>query len=898
MVADSAGTTPDEAAKKAVEEKPSVEPPQKGLKVLGKIDLGTIPTGRRGKVPKKEDKPKKEEVQVKAKEESKPVTSKAPEKKPEDKKEQPKPKEEPVKEVKVPEKILEAEKKQVENKEPVKAEKTPNKEEPKVVKKEEPKKVEKAPVKKAEPAVKVGQAPMAKAPEAKTEEDEATIRAEADKLKGLKVVGKIELPADSGGRGSRKNKKDGDKNNRGDNKKDGEKKKRTRLKRPTDGRKSLREEYKKSDNKSKAAPTQNEIKDSFKKTMNRMGPGGSNQQGNRKNSSKYRREKRQKIADEEARRLERSQEEATKLKVTEFISANELATLMDVSVNDLIGKSMEMGMFVSINQRLEADSITMLADEFGFEVEFTSAEDEKEVILEEEDNAEDLEERAPVVTIMGHVDHGKTSLLDYIRDAQVVEGEAGGITQHIGAYDVVTESGRRIAFLDTPGHEAFTAMRARGAKLTDVAIIVVAADDDVMPQTVEAINHAQIAEVPIVIAINKIDKPTANVHKVKESLANINVLVEDWGGKYQCYEISAKTGQGIEDLLEGVLLEAEVLELKANPDKNAVGSVVEASLDKGRGYLATLLVQAGTLKIGDIMLAGSHYGRVKAMFDHRGNRKKKVGPSTPVQVLGLNGAPQAGDKINVMDSEREAREIATKRDQINREQSIRATRRTTLSDIGRRIAIGNFQQLNVIIKGDVDGSVEALSDSLLKLSTEEIEVNILHKAVGPISESDVLLATTSDAIVIGFQVRPTPMAKSLAEREEVEIRLYSVIYNTIDDVKQAMEGLLSPDIEEDIVGNAEVREVFRISKVGTIAGCMVRDGYIKRNNPIRLIRDGIVVYGGDQGGSIKTLKRFKDDVGEVKQGFECGIGIESFNDIQEGDVIESFERKEVKRKLK
>jgi translation initiation factor IF-2 len=494
---------------------------------------------------------------------------------------------------------------------------------------------------------------------------------------------------------------------------------------------------------------------------------------------------------------------------------------------------------------------------------------------------------------MGHVDHGKTSLLDYIRSSKVTAGEAGGITQHIGAYDVRTEKGEKIAFLDTPGHEAFTAMRARGAKVTDIVIIVVAADDDVMPQTKEAINHAQVAGVPIIIAINKIDKPNANPDKVKESLANINILVEDWGGKYQCAEISAKTGQGIDDLLEKVLLEAELLELKSNPDKAANGTVIEASLDKGRGYVATMLVQNGTMHVGDVVLAGAYYGRVKAMFDHTGKQMKEAGPSTPVLMLGLDGAPQAGDKFNVMESDREAREIATKREQILREQSIRTKKHITLDEIGRRLAIGNFKELNVIVKGDVDGSVEALSDSLLKLSTEEIQVNIIHKGVGQISESDVLLASASDAVIVGFQVRPSNSAKKIAENEEIEIRLYSVIYDAINDVKDAMEGMLDPKVEEVIVGNVEVREVFKISKVGTVAGCMVIDGSIKRNNPIRLIRDGIVVYSGDLG----QLKRFKDDVAEVKNGYECGISIKNFNDIKEGDVIESYEERETKRTL-
>jgi translation initiation factor IF-2 len=526
-------------------------------------------------------------------------------------------------------------------------------------------------------------------------------------------------------------------------------------------------------------------------------------------------------------------------------------------------------------------------------VQFMTAGDES---VEEEEVAEDpelLQPRAPIVTIMGHVDHGKTSLLDYIRKSKVVQGEAGGITQHIGAYDVMTDSGKRITFLDTPGHEAFTAMRARGAKITDIVIIVVAADDSVMPQTKEAINHARIAGVPIVIAINKIDKPAANPDKIKEELAKENVLVEDWGGKYQVELISAKSGKGIPELLEKVLLEAEILDLKANPDKNAVGSIIEASLDKGRGYVSTLMVQAGTLRVGDVLLAGPYFGKVKAMLDHRGQRVQSATPSTPVQVLGLPGAPQAGEKVQVMDTEREAREIATKREQLAREQTIRTKKHITLDEIGRRLAIGNFKELNVIVKGDFDGSVEALSDSLLKLSTEEIQVRIIHKGVGQISESDVLLASASDAIVIAFQVRPSVGARKLAEQEQIEIRMYSIIYNAINDVKDAMEGMLEPKVEEVILGNIEVRDVFKITKVGTVAGCYVTDGHVKRSSSIRLIRDGIVVHTG----AIDALKRFKDDVAEVKSGYECGLSLKKFNDIEVGDTIEAYETKEVKRSL-
>jgi translation initiation factor IF-2 len=586
------------------------------------------------------------------------------------------------------------------------------------------------------------------------------------------------------------------------------------------------------------------------------------------------------------------EENSRVLKISEFVSVADLASLMDVSVNQVIATCMNLGMFVSINQRLDAEALTIIADEFGFETSFSSAEEE-ETLVEVPDAEEDLITRAPIVTIMGHVDHGKTSLLDYIRKTKVVASEAGGITQHIGAYNVRTESGRNITFLDTPGHEAFTAMRARGAKVTDVVIIVVAADDSVMPQTKEAINHAQVAGVPIVIAINKIDKPGANPEKIKEELANLNILVEDWGGKYQCQEISAKKGMGIDELLEKVVLESDILDLKANPDKLASGTVIEASLDKGRGYVSTMLVQAGTLEVGDFVLCGAYYGKVKAMYDDTGSRIDSAGPSTPVQVLGLNNAPQAGDKFNVMENEREAKELANKREQIQREQSIRTKKHITIDEIGRRIALGTFKELNLIIKGDVDGSVEALADSLQKLSTNEVAVRILHKAVGQISEADVMLASASDAIIIGFQVRPSAQARKQAEAEEIQIKLYSIIYDAIDDIKDAMEGLLAPKVEEVIVGNIEIREVFKISKVGNIAGCYVTDGYIKRNNGIRVIRDGIVIHTG----SLEALKRFKDDVSEVKFGYECGLKVKNFNNIEVGDTIESFEERETKRTL-
>jgi len=635
-------------------------------------------------------------------------------------------------------------------------------------------------------------------------------------------------------------------------------------------------------------PTEREVRDSIRATNQRMTGGKGNRGADR------RRDRRAERAERERERMGQEQEDAKILKVTEFVSANDLASFMDVSVNEVIATCMSLGMFVSINQRLDAEAITVIADEFGFDVQFVSAEEEIEAGLEEEADAEeDLALRAPIVTIMGHVDHGKTSLLDYIRRTKVAAGEAGGITQHIGAYSVKTDDGRMITFLDTPGHEAFTAMRARGAKITDVVIIVIAADDSVMPQTREAINHAQVAGVPIVFAFSKVDKPGANTEKIREELAQMNLLVEDWGGKYQAQEISSKSGMGINDLLEKVLLEAELLELKANPNKRAIGTVIEASLDKGRGYVTTMLVQNGTLRISDVVLVGAHFGRIRAMTDSAGKRLKEAGPSTPVQILGLPGAPQAGDKFNVMETEREAREIANKREQLLREQSLRTRKHITLEEIGRRKAIGSFKELNVIVKGDVDGSVEALSDSLLKLSTEEVQVNIIHKAVGQISESDVLLASASDAIVIGFQVRPSVNARKIAEQEQIEIRLYSIIYDAINEVKDAMTGMLAPTVEEVIVGNIDVREVFKISKIGTVAGCYVTDGTIKRNNKIRVIRDFIVIHTGE----ISALKRFKDDVGEVRSGYECGLSVRNFNDLQVGDIIESFELKEVKRTL-
>ena len=611
-----------------------------------------------------------------------------------------------------------------------------------------------------------------------------------------------------------------------------------------------------------------------------------------KKSVKYRKDKRNAAAERAAELEEAEAAESKVLKLTEFVTANDLATMMNVSVVQVIQTCMSIGIMVSINQRLDAETINLVADEFGFETEYISEEVEQE-LADQEDNEDELVSRPPIITVMGHVDHGKTKLLDYIRSANVVAGEAGGITQHIGAYHVTLEDGRKVTFLDTPGHEAFTAMRARGAKMTDIAIIIIAADDGIMPQTKEAINHAAAAGVPIVFAINKIDKPTANPNKVKEQLAAMNYLVEEWGGKYQSQDISARDGLNVDLLLEKVLLEAEMLDLKANPNKQASGSVVESTLDKGRGYVATVLVQSGTLHVGDVVLAGMHYGRVKALFNERGQKVKEAGPSVPVQILGLDGAPTAGDQFRVLDTEQEAREIAVKRDRLHREQSLRTQKTLTLDEIGRRLKLGDFQELNLIVKGDVDGSVEALTDSLIKLSTENIQVNVIHKGVGQISESDVLLATTSKAIIIGFNVRPSSGARRLADQDGVDIRTYSIIYDAIEEVKEAMEGMLKPVTKEEYCGTAEVMSVFKISKVGAVAGCIVRDGKIHRTDKVRVIREGIVIFTGDLSG----LKRFKDDVKEVSKNFECGISIANYDDIQEGDQIEAFTEVEVKRNL-
>jgi len=754
-------------------------------------------------------------------------------------------------------------------------------------KKEEATKVvsEKKPVRPVEPGhEKVSEA---------QEVPEEIFKLERRKLSGPTVVGKIELPVEEKKKSSWAEEHQA------------KKKKRKRVSKESKehvdltGKKleKVKEKPEKSKKKAslllkKKGPVKQEVNEEdvqkqIKETLARLTTKGQKTKG-----SKYRRDKRQAFTEKMAEQSAQEELDKNVLKVTEFVSVNELASMMNVPPTEVIALCMSLGLFVSINQRLDAETMAVVADEFGYKVEFISVA-VQEAIEEDTDHEDDLIARPPIVTVMGHVDHGKTSLLDYIRKSNVIAGEAGGITQHIGAYNVKLEGGRKITFLDTPGHEAFTAMRARGAQVTDIAIIIVAADDDVMPQTKEAINHAQAASVPIVFAINKVDKPNANPDKIKEELANMNMLIEEWGGKYQSQDISAKTGMGVAELLEKVLLEADLLDLKANPNKRAVGSVIESSLDKGRGYVATVLVQNGTLKIGDVVLAGPHFGHIKAMFNERNQRVEKSGPAEPVLILGLNGAPQAGDKFNVIESEREARLLANKREQLQREQGLRTQKHITLDEIGRRIAIGNFQELNIIVKGDVDGSIEALSDSLIKLSVGEIQVNVIHKAVGQITESDVMLASASNAIIVGFQVRPSLGARKLAEKEGIDIRLYSIIYDAINEVKSAMEGMLAPEIKEEIKGTAEILEAFKISKVGTIAGCVVRDGKIGRNAKIRLIRDGIVVYTGE----LESLKRFKDDVKEVAKGYECGLNIKGYNDLQVGDVVEAFEEVEVAKTL-
>ncbi|MFT7344078.1 MAG: translation initiation factor IF-2 [Lentimonas sp.] len=738
----------------------------------------------------------------------------------------------------------------------------------------------------AAPEEKPAEAPGKEAPKAIE-----TFRAESKKLTGPTVLGKIILPVEK----PRSSGKPGDHADR---------KKRKRIKKidpakagPNTGNNTPNRGgpggpgNRRVDTRINKGPkpeiTEKDIQKEIKDTLARL-----SSKGGKSKASKIRRAKRDRNAQErEAEAMHQEMEEKV-LKLTEFVSVSELATMMDVQSTQVIGACMSLGIFASINQRLDAETIQIVAEEFGFEIEFVSAE-VQDAIQVIEDKEEDLVTRPPIITVMGHVDHGKTSLLDRIRNANVIDGEAGGITQHIGAYSVELKNERRLTFLDTPGHEAFTAMRARGAQITDVAIIILAADDDLMPQSKEAISHAQAANVPMVFAINKIDKPGASPDRIREQLSNMNILVEDWGGTFQCQEISAKMGTNIDELLEKVLLEADLLELRANPDKNALGTVIESSLDKGKGYVTNMLVEAGTLKVGDIVLVGRNYGRVRAMHDEHGQSLKVALPSQPVSILGINGAPSAGDKFNVLNDEREARTIATKREQLYREQGLRTTKHITLDEIGRRLAIGDFQELNLIVKGDVDGSIEALSDSLLNLSTEQIAIKVVHKGVGAISEADVNLASASDAIIIGFQVRPTVGARKLAETEEIDIRLYSVIYKAIEEIKAAMEGMLSPEIEEKILGSAEVREAFNISKVGTIAGCYVTEGIIKRNSKIRVIRDGIVIHSGLLG----SLKRFKDDVKEVKNNYECGLNVDKFNDIIEGDIIEAFEEVEVARKL-
>ncbi len=698
------------------------------------------------------------------------------------------------------------------------------------------------------------------------------------KLSGPTVVGKIELPV---------KKKKAETGKSDDNKR---KRKRItkvdveRQARTASGQRGDRGRGRK--NEPKKEVSQADIQKEIKDTLARLSG------GKKSNAAKMRRAKRSAVAERQEQELQRQQEEAMTLQLTEFVTVAELASMMDANVNDVISACMTLGIMVSINQRLDSETITIIAEEFGYEANFVSAE-VQEAIEVEEDNEEDMTLRPPIVTVMGHVDHGKTSLLDFIRNDNVIAGEAGGITQHIGAYHVTLPQGGQMTFLDTPGHEAFTAMRARGAQVTDIAIIVVAADDAVMPQTKEAINHAQAAGIPMVIALNKMDRPEANADKIRQELSAMNVLVEEWGGKFQSQEISAKNGTNIEELLEKVLLEAEILDLRANSSKRAVGTVVESSLDKGRGYVTNLLVEGGTMRVGDAVLAGQYSGKVKAMFNERGSRVDEAGPSIPVSILGFDGAPNAGDKFHVFEDERESRNIAVKRQQLQREQGVRSQRSVTLEELGRRIAVGEFKELNLIVKGDVDGSIEALSDSLQKLSTEKVQVNIIHKAVGQVSESDILLASASSAIIIGFQVRPSGAARRLAEKEGVQIKLYSVIYKAIEEMKDAMEGLLSAKIEENVVGSAEIRETFKISKVGTIAGCFVIDGNIKRNNKVRVIREGVVVYTGTLG----SLKRFKDDVKEVAKDFECGLNIDRFNDIKIGDVVEAYEEVEVKQTL-
>jgi translation initiation factor IF-2 len=843
---------------KAEEEpvKPKAEPAVAGVKVVGNVDLDAINSktkpDKKGKAKKEEKEPAKaEEKEIKAEKEEKP--KKAATKKEEKEKEKEK------------EVTAEAE---ITAPDPV-AEVQPD-----------------------------AAAPTEEKPEAKVPKEEELYRRPVEKVTGPKIMGKIELPVEPDKKKPIASSSSGFEGGKG-------KKKRKRINKGNEGTAAAPpsefNRFKPGQSGAGTGPprkgptrstprhelTEVEIQAQIKETLARL----SGNTGKSK-AAKYRKEKRSMVSQKMAEEVERQEQEKSVLKVTEFVSASQLASMMNLPVTQIISTCMNLGMFVSINQRLDAETISIVAEEFGFKVEFVSVE-VQEAINDKEDTPEELLTRPPIVTVMGHVDHGKTSLLDYIRKANVIAGEAGGITQHIGAYRVTLENGKDITFLDTPGHEAFTAMRARGAQVTDIAIIVIAADDSVMPQTKEAINHAQAANVPMVFAINKVDKPGANPDNIRQALAQMNILVEEWGGKFQCQEISAKKGTGITELLDKVLLEAEILDLKANPERNAAGSIIESTLDKGRGYTSTILVAKGTLRVGDVILAGCYSGRVKAMQNERGAMVKIAGPAMPVQILGLNGAPQAGDKFNVMDDEREAREIATKRLQLQREQGIRTQKHITLDEIGRRLAIGDFKELNIIVKGDVDGSIEALTDSLQKLSSEKIVVNIIHKSVGAISESDVLLASASNAIIVGFQVRPSTTARKLAETEQIDIRLYSIIYDAINEIKAAMEGMLAPEFEEKIVCNIEIREVFNITKVGTIAGCMVLDGKVTRNTKVRIIRDGIVIHSG----SLGSLKRFKDDVKEVATGFECGLNIQNFNDIKVGDIVEGYDMVEIKAKL-
>ena len=815
-----------------------------GLKTVGKIDL------EKPAVEKKKEEPKKEEKVEESKQEK-------PAQKPVEEKPKPKP---------------EVSKTQSQDK-------APKKDQPK---QEEPKKDEKEPQEKTETS--------------EQSEESNRIKTNYTKLDGPNFTGeKIDL---SKFKKPAKKKDDKKTAASSDDKKGNRKKRRRRISKDVKGgpnqgggnnnNRKGRNTKQRSRPIAKEEPSEEEVQKQVRETLEKLQGKSSKGKG-----AKYRRDKRDQHRQRSEEDLAKQESDSKVLKVTEFVTVSEVATMMDVPVTKVISACMSLGMMVTMNQRLDAETLSIVADEFGYEVDFVTA-DVEETVEVQEDAPEDLQERAPIVTVMGHVDHGKTSLLDYIRKENVIAGESGGITQHIGAYGVELDGGQKIAFLDTPGHEAFTAMRARGAQVTDIAIIVIAADDDVMPQTKEAISHAQAAGVPIIFAINKSDLPTANPEKIKEKLASMNLLVEDWGGKVQSHDISAKTGMGVKELLEKVLLEAEILELKANPDKVANGTVVEAFLDRGRGYVATILVQAGTLKIGDYVLAGRHSGKIKAMHDERGKEIKEAGPSTPVSILGLDGAPQAGDKFKVMLDEREAKDIASKRTQLQREQNVRTQRHITLDEIGRRIALGEFKELNIILKGDVDGSVEALTDSFQKLSTEEIQVNIIHKGVGAITESDVLLASASDAIIIGFNVRPAGNARQVADKEEIDIRTYSIIYDAINDLKDAMEGMLSPELKEEITGTAEIRETFKISKIGTIAGCMVTSGKIYRSAGVRLIRDGVVIYTGE----LSSLKRFKDDVKEVAKGYDCGMQVKNYNDIREGDVIEAFREVEVKKTLK